>query len=199
MRARLAILSSGICCELREVALRDKPDALLRVSPKATVPVMVLPDGRVLEQSLDIMRWALTYHDPQRWLACSSSGQAAIQRCDTEFKHHLDRYKYPNRYGLPNGDEHRDQGAIFLGSIERELANATFLTGDHWGLADAAVVPFVRQWAHTDPLWFSQQPWSALQQWLKTWEASDAFQQVMTKTPTWVAGQPRQWFPHAPS
>ena len=107
MRARLTLAASGTKCELREVVLAQKPQALVQVSPKATVPVLVLPDGMVLEQSLDIMLWALRRHDPQHWLPTSTleldSALALITQCDGDFKFHLDRYKYPNRYALPDG------------------------------------------------------------------------------------------------
>ena len=159
MRARMALLSSGVVCELREVALRSKPAEMLAISPKGTVPVLQLHDGRVLEQSLDIMLWALQRHDPEHWLADTEAQHAEhlalIAECDGPFKAHLDRYKYPNRYDLPDGLEHRAQGSLFLGRLDSTLTRTAYLAGAAWGLPDAAVAPFVRQWAHTDPDWFA--------------------------------------------
>jgi glutathione S-transferase len=190
MRARMALRASGVKFELREVALKNKPPEMLVVSPKGTVPVLVLADGIVLEQSLDIMLWALNRHDPQRWLPTSASDMAQtmalIAQSDGDFKANLDRYKYPARYNLPNGLEHRAQGAQFLQTLNSQLDAQGFLHGSHFGLPDAAIAPFVRQFAHADPAWFASQPWPALQQWLTAFEASDAYCGVMGKLPVWV-------------
>jgi glutathione S-transferase len=192
MRARLALLASGTVCELREVVLARKPPALLQASPKGTVPVLVLPGGAVLEQSLDIMLWALSRHDPQHWLPTSAAdmerAMALIAHSDGDFKANLDRYKYPSRYALPDGLTHRTQGAQFLQTLDTQLSVQGFLHGGHFGLLDAAIAPFVRQFAHTDPAWFASQPWTALQQWLAGFEASDAYHSVMGKSPTWLDG-----------
>jgi glutathione S-transferase len=213
MRARLAIAASGQRCELREVVLRDKPPSLIAASPKATVPVLVLPDGTVLAQSLDIMRWALGCHDPDGWLPRSPSDialvDALIAQCDGEFKQHLDRYKYPNRYaqaeaggGLaPFAAMHRTSGAVFLSRLEA-LLNTTgpgdgprFLCGDRWSFADAAIAPFVRQFAATEPAWFGAQPWPALQAWLADFCASSRYLAVMDKHPPWQEGAAGVPFP----
>lgn len=192
MRSRLALLCAGIPCELREVVLRDKPAELLAASPKGTVPVLVLPDGAVLEQSLDIMLWALRCNDPAHWLPTDAMVHqqvlALIAACDGDFKAQLDRYKYPNRFGLTTVDGPRDQGGRYLCGLEQQLQTTGYLTGAAWGLADAAIAPFVRQWAHTDPVWFAQQPWPALQRWLCDFEASTTFAAVMHKWAPWVAG-----------
>jgi glutathione S-transferase len=192
MRARLALLASGTVCELREVVLARKPPALLLASPKGTVPVLVLPDGAVLEQSLDIMLWALNRHDPQQWLPTSTAemeqAMALIARSDGDFKINLDRYKYPSRFSLSDGLEHRTQGAQFLQNLNTQLNVQGFLHGGHFGLVDAAIAPFVRQFAHTDPAWFASQSWVALQQWLTAFEASDIYNGVMDKVPAWVDG-----------
>lgn len=199
MRARLALLSSNTVCELREVALRSKPAQMLALSPKGTVPVMHLPDGRILEQSLDIMLWALGQYDPVGWLPQSAEQHALqwdwITRCDTDFKADLDRYKYPNRYALPDGLAHRTQGSVFLASLNTVLESSHYLAGARWGLADAAIAPFVRQWAHTDPIWFADQPWRALQRWLQEFETSPAFALVMTKFLPWVPGHGSIYWP----
>ena len=199
MRARLALMASGTVCELREVALARKPPELLQVSPKGTVPVLVVPEGTVLEHSLDIMLWALRRHDPLHWLPTTNPGLDAaltlISRCDGDFKAQLDRYKYPNRYALPNGLAHRSQGAQFLQALNTRLETQAFLHGGHWGLADAAIVPFVRQFAHTDPAWFASQPCSALHTWLTAFENSADYMRVMDKQASWISGQASVHFP----
>ena len=188
MRARLALLAAGIRCELREVALSQKPHSMLQVSPKGTVPVLVLPDA-VIEQSLDIMLWALKQNDPQSWLPSSATDLdeqlALIKQCDGEFKHHLDRYKYPNRYQLTDGLSDRQAGAAFLTDLNQRLEAHEFLSCDKWGLVDAAIAPFVRQFAHTDPDWFASQPWTRLKTWLNDFENSTPYQQAMHKYKVW--------------
>lgn len=199
MRARLALVASGLVCELREVVLAHKPAALLLASPKGTVPVLVLPNGAVLEQSLDIMLYALHQSDPWQWLpSCEqdlSTTLALIAQCDSRFKANLDRYKYPNRYALSDGLGDRAEGAVFLQMLNDVLATQRFLHGAHFGLADAAIAPFVRQFAHTDLSWFASQPWSALGAWLAAFETSKAYLDVMDKVPTWVEGQSPWRFP----
>ena len=199
MRARLALAASGTVVELREVVLARKPAALLQASPKGTVPVLVLPDGAVLEQSLDIMLWALHRNDPQQWLPASAAemdrAMALIAQCDGDFKANLDRYKYPNRYALIDGLAHRSMGAHFLQTLDARLEAHGFLHGRHWGMADAAIAPFVRQFAHTDTAWFASQRWPALLQWLAGFEASNAYREVMDKAPAWADGQTPQLFP----
>jgi hypothetical protein len=189
MRARLALLVSGQAVEHREVELKNKPPEMLRLSPKATVPVLVLIDGVVLDQSLDIMRWALDRDDPAGWLpldaARRDSLEALIAANDGEFKFHLDRYKYPHRYGLADGVEHRELARGFLEDLQDRLALNGFLNGTHFGLADAAIAPFVRQFAHTNTAWFAAQAWSHLARWLSDFEASMLFTQVMEKHPVW--------------
>lgn len=189
MRARLALLAAGQVVEHREIALKNKPSEMLRVSPKGTVPVLVLTDGTVLEESLDIMRWALGRSDPHGWLAGDDTRRqdlwALIAHNDGEFKFHLDRYKYPHRYGLADGTAHRELARGFLDLLQARLAQHGFLAGARFGLADAAIAPFVRQFAHTDPVWFAAQAWTHLAQWLQDFEASAAFAQVMEKHPVW--------------
>ena len=189
MRARLALWVSGQAVEHREVELKNKPAEMLRASPKATVPVLVLTDGVVLEQSLDIMRWALARHDPESWLPAddlrNAEMDALIAANDGEFKFHLDRYKYPHRYGLPDGVEHRELGRGYLDALQSRLVQQRYLGGAHFGLADAAIAPFVRQFAHTDKAWFSDQAWRQLAEWLAGFEASTLFARVMEKHPVW--------------
>jgi len=205
MRARLAIAASGQNVELREVVLREKPPELVAVSPKTTVPVLVLPDGQVIEQSIDIMLWALRVHDPQGWLNPPAGTLdhmlALIARNDSNsdggFKHHLDRYKYPNRYPGADAVQHRSAGAAFLLQLEVRLETTTCLFGDRPALADMAIAPFVRQFAATDPDWFAGQPWPRLQHWLATLTASALFERVMGKYPQWLAGAQPTVFPPA--
>ncbi len=191
MRARLTLLAAGQACALREVVLRDKPEALRQASPKATVPVLVLPDGQVLEQSLDIMQWALGRADPGGWLTPSDGDLpqmlALIAANDGDFKQQLDRYKYPQRHADGVGTAARDAGARFLASLQDRLAAAPCLFGAHWTLADTAIAPFVRQFAGVDADWFAAQPWPALQAWLQGWQASPRFAQAMQKYPPWQA------------
>lgn len=199
MRARLAIAVSGQTCALREIALARKPTEMLAVSPKGTVPVLVLVDGTVIEQSLDIMMWALKRNDPEQWLpgdiVSMEANMQLILLCDSEFKMHLDRYKYPQRYALADGLEHRANGAVFLQGLNTALDTQDWLAGARFGLADAAIAPFVRQFAHTDPHWFAAQPWDALQRWLAAFETSALFQSIMAKYAEWTADQPTHYFP----
>ncbi len=199
MRARLALFVSGQLCELREVVLARKPAALLQASAKGTVPVLVQTDGQVIEQSLEIMLWALRCHDPQHWLQANGVPLEQmlqwVARCDGEFKFHLDRYKYPHRFSLPDGNEPQAQGAKFLNDLNRQLSEHRHLLGEFECLADMAIAPFVRQFAHTDPIWFARQPWPALQLWLHAFENSSAYAQVMTKFLPWAPNQEPVLFP----
>lgn len=203
MRARLALAASQQVCTLREVVLADKPAALLQASPKGTVPVLVLPHGAVIDQSLDIMLWALRLNDPQRWLPTDGAPlNAALQwitQCDGPFKHALDRYKYPHRYALTDGLAHRKQGAEFLTALEAVLSAhgpcGGLAAGQQFGFTDAAIAPFVRQFAHTDGAWFASQPCPALHRWLSAFEASAIFAQVMGKFPRWESGHADVHFP----
>lgn len=192
MRARLALAVGGQTCELREVVLSHKPEQLRQVSAKATVPVLVDTDGRVLDESLDIMLWALQRHDPLNWLP-AEDGRAdtlhLIERCDHDFKPQLDRTKYPNRFGIADPSEPRDKAGSFLADLNQRLIDTPCLSGANWGLTDAAIAPFVRQFAHTDSAWFASQAWPQLQNWLANFEASPLFQQVMIKHPPWQAEQ----------
>ena len=188
MRARLALLASGIRCEIREIALSQKPESMLKVSPKGTVPVLVLKD-KVLEESLDIMHWALGQSDPQHWLtqgqANDELAQAWVSACDNDFKKNLDRYKYPNRYELRDGLAHRELGSVYLLKLNVQLETSTYLMGDQWTWVDAAIAPFVRQFARTDREWFDAQSWQALQIWLENFEQSPAYLEVMHKYKVW--------------
>ena len=189
MRARLALRVSGVVYEHREVALKNKPAEMLAASPKGTVPVLCLSSGEVLAQSLDIMMWALQQNDPQAWLPSTPEAFALAEESialnDGDFKAHLDRYKYPQRFGLADGVPHRTQGAEVLMRWQTRLQTHAYLSGTHWGLLDACVAPFVRQFARTDRVWFDAQPWLELAQWLRAFEASEDFEAVMHKYPLW--------------
>ncbi len=182
IRARLAITISGVAVNEQEVKLRDKPQAMLDVSPKGTVPVLKLTDGTVLEQSLDIMRWALKQNDPEGWLeTVSAESQNLITNNDNAFKQALDRYKYANHFHDHSVTHYRDEGAKFLATLESCLATTPFLNGRHRGLTDAAVVPFVRQFAAVDRLWFDNSEFQHVVRWLHAWLADPLFIGVMTK------------------
>jgi glutathione S-transferase len=195
MRARLALHASGIAVEHREVVLKNKPAHMLALSPKGTVPVLWLPEaeslhrGQVLEESLDIVLWALRQHDPQGWLPASDAAMAdamaMVAHNDGPFKQQLDRYKYPNRSGLQNGVADRDEAALWLHRLDVRLRAQPFLSGLRFGLADAALAPFVRQFAHTDPAWFAAQAWTALADWLAAFEGSALLEAIMHKHVPW--------------
>mgnify|MGYP003639695717 CR=1 FL=1 len=185
MRARLALHASGLAVEHREVLLRDKPDAMLAASPKGTVPVLVLPDGQAIDESLDIMRHALTTGDPQNWLAPGAAMFELIARNDGPFKQALDRYKYPDRYPGERAEENRARGLEFLAALNARLEGQAQLFGEAMSLADAAIFPFVRQFAHTDRDWFADQPLPHLQAWLDAHLASPRFGEIMKKHPLW--------------
>ncbi len=193
MRARMAVAVSGIQVELREVVLRDKPSEMLEASPKATVPVLVLPDGKVLEESLDIMRWALVQSDPEGWLG--HEGHELISATDGPFKQALDRYKYPHRYGLTDGLALRDAALAHLTHLNDPLADKAYLGGAKPAFTDIAIFPFVRQFAATDAEWFAARPLPALQSWLSSLVDSDLFAQIMVRYPQWKDGDAAILFP----
>lgn len=195
MRARLALAVSETCCILREVALSRKPAELLAASPKATVPVFVLQDGEVLEESLEIMRWALRRSDPQGWLqADSGETERLIEANDTDFKHHLDRYKYASRHGV-DPIEHRSAGLNILSGLDDRLVQQANLCGEEMSLADAALLPFVRQFAQVDRAWFDRQPLPNLRRWLDRHLSSPLFDRIGVRVAPWSEGDPPILFP----
>lgn len=191
IRARLAISVAGADVELREVVLRDKPDAFLDASPSATVPCLVTEDG-VLDESYDIMRWALGAHDPEAWLDMPDEGTAWIAHADGPFKDALDRTKYANRYPGEDEGENRAKASAFLTDLDAQIDDWIF---DRPTMADYAILPFVRQFAFIDKPWFDAQPWPSLQAWLERFLASDRFQAVMHKYPQWTSGSDPVAFP----
>ena len=194
MRARMALLQAGVDYAPFEIVLRDKPAQMLAVSPKGTVPVLVLEGGTVLEQSLDIVRWAFERSgDAQGWWArAQSPDNLALQAaCDGTFKHHLDRTKYPERFADAQGREHHRAPAVavLLQPLEARLQAAPQLGGDAPCAADIGIFPFVRQFAATDPVWWTAQPLPAVQAWLAGWLAHPLFERAMRKLPDAAAGQ----------
>lgn len=192
MRARVALCYARQEVWLREIVLRDKPLEMLEISPKATVPVLQLPDGQVIDQSLDVMRWALAQHDPAQWWPQDATAQQQIMHLitsnDGAFKTALDRYKYPTRYVGVVALEQRAQGEVFLSALDQRLQQHHYLIGDQISLADAAIFPFVRQFAQVDPVWFAQTDYAALRAWLAAWLDSRWFGQAMTKFAQWQSG-----------
>jgi glutathione S-transferase len=186
MRARMALWAAGITAELREVKLAAKPPALIAASPKATVPVLVLSDGTVIDQSLDIMRWALAQNDPEGWLAGDDAGLIAAN--DGPFKQHLDRAKYPGRYDEDGVTDHRATALALLAPLEERLAAAPFLCGPSRTLTDIALFPFIRQFAAIAPEWFAAQPLPQWQAWLGALAASEIIASVMPKFAAWQEG-----------
>lgn len=196
IRARLAIVSAQLMVELREVELRNKPKALCSASPKGTVPVLQFGNSEVIDESLDIMIWALQQHDLDHWLEQDWLKQAEqlIRKNDGEFKYYLDRYKYADRYPDRSELEYRQQGELFLTELEQCLVQYPYLCGDHFSLADAAILPFIRQFAAVDAVWFKASPYPALKQWLNQFLASSLFETVMTKYPPWKPDNPVLFF-----
>ena len=195
IRARMALAYSGQTVELREVVLKNKPPAMLDISAKGTVPVLQLTDGTVIDESLDIIQWALSRYDPDSWLSqASDTSQHWIQTNDNEFKHWLDRYKYADRYPEARMEDYRQRAIDFIAQLENQLAQTPYLTGSQISFADLAVLPFVRQFAHVDYPWFEQQPYPHLQRWLHGWLNSTLFTSVMDKYPAWQAGDPPMFF-----
>ena len=184
MRARMALWCAGVQVDLVEISLRDKPAAMLAVSPKGTVPVLHCADGLVLEESLAIMRWALEQHDPKGWLLQADQPEQLrlVQLNDSDFKHWLDRYKYAERYPEFGAEYYREQAlACLIVELERRLTLTPYLGGQTACLSDVAIFPFVRQFAAVDPAWFSQDPWPATRFWLQGWLQSALFKTVMDK------------------
>ncbi|WP_394690802.1 glutathione S-transferase [Hoeflea sp.] len=207
IRARMAIAVSGVKVELREVVLRDKPATFLSASPSATVPCLVLPpaegagegvgDGApaspaVIDESLDVMIWALEQNDPEGWLKMPDKGFDWIARADGPFKQALDRTKYPPRYPETDPVEQRGIAGVFLEELEQALGEWIY---ERPSLADFAILPFVRQFAFIDKAWFDAQPWPKLHAWISGFLISERFEIVMRKYPQWQQGDHPAHFP----
>ena len=200
MRARMAICYSSIKVELREVVLREMPPSLLACSPKGTVPVLLLPDGRVIDESRDIMAWALANNDPERWLPDGRKGaredtDRLINENDHAFKQHLDHYKYAERYPEHPASTYRAEGEGFLKHLEQRLEQQTWLASERMSVADIALFPFIRQFAQVDRPWFDRKPWPRLHAWLGYFLDSALFLKVMKKYPQWQDGDEVTLFP----
>lgn len=196
----MSLVSAGVRCELREVVLRDKPTEMIEISPKATVPVLQLRDGTVIDESLDVMRWALAQADPEDWLKPTSTSPedafALIEQTETQFKPHLDRYKYPDRYTDVSADEHRTAGTRFIALLENRLAVTPYIYGGQACIADMAIFPFVRQFANTDREWFDAALYPHTQDWLTNLIGGAHFAMAMKKYPQWHSGDEVTFFPH---
>lgn len=181
MRARMALRYCAVPVEIVEVSLKAKPAEMLALSPKGTVPVLDA-GGQVIDESLEIMRWALAQHDPQGWLLGGDPRIAElIEANDQVFKVHLNRYKYAERYPEQPMEVYRAEGALFLQRLDELLTDREYLLADHASLADIALLPFVRQFAHVDREWFAQTPYVRLQAWLQRFLESDLFTSIMKK------------------
>jgi glutathione S-transferase len=185
IRARLAITYAGIPIEIREVQLKHKPEQMLAISPKGTVPVLQLPDGKVIDESLDIMHWALAQHDPDNWMDAGEDSEKLIQWNDGDFKTYLDRYKYADRYPEFPASYYRSQAELFLAELEGKLSQTACLAGDQLSKLDVAIFPFIRQFASVDSLWFESSKYQHLNEWLNRLLRSGLFISVMIKYPTW--------------
>jgi glutathione S-transferase len=193
MRARMALKLANIEVEMREISLRDKPAHMVQVSPKATVPVLVLVDGTVIDESLAIMQWAFEQAALKGDGNCDALqanihqvSSALVLMNDVEFKKNLDGYKYPERYLAQSQLEYRAQGEVFLQQLEILLQQNTYLFRSMPSFADYAIFPFIRQFAAVDSAWFETAPYTKLRTWLNNWINSDLFKSIMTKNPTFI-------------
>jgi glutathione S-transferase len=185
----MALRYAGIAVELREITLRSKPQHMLQISPKGTVPVLMLPDGMVIDESLDIMLWALGQSDPDSWLSNQDISLKLIAENDGTFKTALDCYKYASRFPEKKPETYRAEGVLFLGKLEALLNTHRYLTGSDLGLADIAIFPFIRQFASVDATWFEKVPYPKLRVWLNELVNSELFLSVMEKQTPWLEGQ----------
>lgn len=199
MRARLGILFAELQVELREITLKNKPPQMLAISPKGTVPVLQLLDGTVIEESREIMIWALAQRDSQGLLNAETllEANALIDKNDNEFKYWLDRYKYADRHLGISQTEYRQQGEVFLQLLEELLTKNSYLLGESITIADIGIMPFVRQFAHVDRDIFYSLPYPNLQRWLQDWLQHPLFLQAMTKFQPWQENDDVVVFPAA--
>lgn len=187
MRARMALAVSGIEVEIREISLREKPKHMLAISPKGTVPVLVSSDGEIIEESLDIMHWALDHQDPQAWLEVNmDEASALVAENDTDFKQALDAYKYAERFPEKTQAAHRADGEMFLKKLEGLLEESAGLSGALPTFADIAIFPFIRQFRGVDIKWFESAAYPQLNTWINTLIASELFASIMQKHPTYT-------------
>ena len=198
MRARLALRLCKIECIIREISLKAKNTEFLRVSPKATVPVLVLPNGEVLEESLDIIYWSLEQNDPSKLKVNNQLGRKTsklIELFDTKFKFHLDRYKYSSRYNIQNSQVHRDKAREILVQINTMLEGKSYMGGKNISFLDISILPFVRQFRIADMKWFDNNlGLDNVNKWLNIFLNSDLLASIMTKYKVWEIDDPVTFF-----
>lgn len=194
IRARMTLFACNITCELREVVLRDKPQEMITISPKATVPVLELSSGEVIDESQDIINWAVTENDPNGWSRYLDEMNALIEINDTLFKIHLDKYKYASRSPELSMEEHRSNGEFFLKQLDDILSQKKFLSEDIQTVTDLAIFPFIRQFAFVDKNVFDGLPFPFLQNWLERNLQSPLFNSVMNKYTQWQDGDEKIFF-----
>ncbi|MCP3699774.1 MAG: glutathione S-transferase [Aliivibrio sp.] len=193
MRARLSIALSNKSVQLREIILKHKPEAMLFASPKGTVPVLIKKDNTVIDESIDIMRWAL--EDSELLLSTTASMYLLIEENDHVFKRWLDKYKYADRYPENTELYYREQGELFLEKLEQQLSTSRMLFNDEYSLADLAILPFIRQFAFVNIEWFNQSKYQHVKHWLTTFIDSELFRSIMKKYPTWLDSNQDVSFP----
>ena len=198
MRARMAIAVSGQQVEFREVILRDKPPSMIDLSPKGTVPVLFLSSGQVIDESLDVIDWALNLNDPDKWLRSNKSDKSLklIHKNDNEFKYHLDRYKYSKRYENQDPLIHREKCMIFIDELERQLNSSQFLYDNKISALDISILPFIRQFRIADMDWFDSLEKPNVQDWLMKFLESKLFKSIMVKYKKWEEGDEKIFFPN---
>ena len=197
MRARMAIAISGQQVEFREVILKDKPPSMIELSPKGTVPVLSLSSGKVIDESLDVIDWALKLNDPDNWLRSNQSERSSklIHINDNEFKHHLDRYKYSKRYDNEEPLAHREKCLNFINELEEQLSCSQFLYDDKISALDISILPFIRQFRIADMDWFDSLAKPNIQNWLMKFLESKLFKSIMIKYDKWEEGDEKIFFP----
>ena len=200
IRARMALFYCGVSVDLREVVLKNKPASMLLYSPKGTVPVLVLEDGRVIDESIDIVNWALSVSDPLQLIGGFSIAELEEFRLlqetnDFIFKPQLDRYKYADRHPEGSASDYRENCLVFIESLESRLEQKPFLMGDKKTVADIIILPFIRQFAHVDKSWFDSSKYFHVRRWLNDEIESSAFLDIMKKYPPWQSAQQRRIFP----
>ena len=198
MRARMAIAISGQQVEFREVILRDKPQSMIELSSKGTVPVLSLSSGQVIDESLDVIDWALKLNDPDNWLRSNQSERSSklIHINDNEFKHHLDRYKYSKRYDNEEPLAHREKCLNFINELEEQLSCSQFLYDDKISALDISILPFIRQFRIADMEWFDSLAKPNIQNWLMKFLESRLFKSIMIKYDKWEEGDEKIFFPN---
>lgn len=200
MRARMAIYYSGVKVELREILLKEKPKQMLETSPKGTVPVLELTDGKVIEESRDVIFWAISQSDPENWyegLTENKQGEIEflINRNDMDFKPWLDKYKYSVGYPEYSQEHYRTNAGVYLADLDARLRETQYLVGNELTVADIAIFPFIRQFAFVDKAWFDKTSYTALRLWLEALLESKLFIEIMAKYHPWSEGDAVTIFP----